>query len=364
MKKLLLSVLISCAGFQGISQNMSAYIDYRNYFFAFDDGTYTQLDHQRPMIYKIGGNSIAYISNANNFKVFSHGINFDVTEGAFVREFSVNSTMVVYLQSNQLNVFERGNPKTLSTWVTAYAVGDSIVVYFDDISKNLKAYWDGSSYYLDDLLAGGSNIHSYRVGDNLVAYVNRNHIMQVFYHGALFDLQNTDNDDILYDAGMDVVPFVDQLNNTFNVFYRGKTYQLETTPPESMKAGCGLVAYVDIDGNFKRFSDGKTKVISTFAPENYFVKDSMIVYYDNNNNFNVFYNGKTYMLENYIPKDVKADNNIVVYIDQLNRLKIFQDGESKIICYDIINSFDVSWNVVTYNILNNETKFYYKGRVY
>ena len=87
------------------------------------------------------------------------------------------------------------------------------------------------------------------------------------------------NDDILYDAGMDVVPFVDQLNNTFNVFYRGKTYQLETTPPESMKAGCGLVAYVDIDGNFKRFSDGKTKVISTFAPENYFSRYfSPIVY--------------------------------------------------------------------------------------
>ena len=106
----------------------------------------------------------------------------------------------------------------MSTWVTGFAVGDSLLVYFDDIAHSFKAYYQGSSYYLDDLLAGGRSVKSYKIGDNLVAYVDHANLMKVFYQGALFDLQNTNNDQLLYAAGRDVVGYVDQLNNTFNVF--------------------------------------------------------------------------------------------------------------------------------------------------
>ena len=346
------------------AQNMTAYTDYRNYFFGFDDGTLTQLDHLPPKAFRVGGNSIAFISNANNFKVFQKGFTYDVTEGAFVKSFNANATLVAYLQSNQLNIFEKGNPKTLSTWVTGFAMDDSILVYFDDIARSFKAYYDGSSYFLDDLLAGGTSVKNYRLGDNLVAYVNHAYLMKVFYQGAVYDLQNTNDENIMYVAGRDVVGFVDQLNNTLNVFYQGNIYELEKSPPQSMKAGDGLLAYVDYDGNFKRFAAGKTRTISSFAPDNYYVKDSMIVYTDNNQNFSVFYNGKSYMLENYIPKDFKLEYNMVAYIDQQNRLKLFKQGETRIISYDLINSFELNRNVLTYNILNNDTRIYYKGRNY
>jgi len=364
IKKIACWCLLQFSCYAAVSQNMAAYTDYRNYFFGFDDGSFTQLDHLPPKAFKVGGNAIAFISNANNFKVFYKGFTFDVTEGAFVREFHANATLVAYMQSNQLNIFEKGNPKTLSTWVTSYAMGDSIIVYFDDIARSFKAYYDGSSYFLDDLLTGGTEVRSYKTGDNLVVYINRNNVMKVFYQGAVFDLQNTNDEGILYDAGMDVAPFVDQLNNTLNVFYRGNIYELEKTPPKSLKAGSGLVAYVDFDGNFKRFADGKTKVITSFEPESYMVADSMIIYHDNNGNFSVFYNGKSYTLENYVPKEVKADNNTVAYIDQQNRLKVFRHGETKIISYDLINWFEVNRNVVMFNILNNDTKFYFKGKVH
>lgn len=346
------------------AQNITAFTDYRNYFIAFDEGSFIQLDHLSPKAFKYGGHTVAFISNANNFKIFDKGFTYDVTEGAFVRDFKVNEKLVAYLQSNQLNVFEKGNRKTLSTWVTGYAMGDSILAYFDDISKTFKAYYDGSSYYLDDLLAGGSRVKSFKVGGNLIAYIDHLNLMKVFYQGALFDLQNTNDDNLTYDAGNDVVAFVDQLNNTFNVFYKGTIYELEKNPPQSLQAGNGLVAYVDLEGNFKRFADGKTRVISTFAPASYSVHDSLIVYNDNNNIFSVFYNSKSYTLENYLPKDFKADNNMLAYVDQLNRLKLFKNGETKIISYDLINSFDVIGNLVIYNILNNDTKIYFRGRSY
>lgn len=343
---------------------MSAYVDYRNYFIAFDDGNYTQLDHLRPRDFRIGGNSVAYISNANNFKIFYKGFTFDITEGAFVKSFNANANLVAYMQSNQLNIFEKGNTKILSTWVTGFAMGDSILVYFDDIGKAFKAYYDGSSYFLDDLLVSSNAVKNYRVGDNLVAYINHSNLMKVFYQGAVFDLQNTDYQNPVFEAGKDVVAYVDQLNNAFNVFYKGHIYELEKNPPQSMKAGDNLVAYVDFDGNFKRFSDGRTKTISSFAPEAYYVKDSMIVYTDNNSNFSVYYNGKPYMLENYIPKDFKLEQNMVAYIDQQDHLKLFYKGQTTIISYDLVNSFELQYNVLTYTILNNDTRIYCKGKKY
>jgi len=346
------------------SQNLAAYVDYRNYFYSFDAGSFTQLDHQRPRSFKVGGNAIAFISNADNFKVFYKGFTFDVTEGAFVRNYAVNDILVAYMQSNQLSVFEKGNIKTLCMWALTYDVGDSILIYLDDISRTFKAYYQGDNYQLDDLLAGGSTIKSYRIGGNLVAFINRNYVMRVFYQGAVFDLQNTDNEEIQYEAGMDLVGYVDQLNNTFNVFYRGHIYELEKSPPQSFQVGNGMLAYVDIEGNFKRFADGKTKTITSFAPQAYNVTDSMITWNDNNGNFSIFYNGKSYTLENYVPKEIKADNNMVAYIDQLNRLKLFKWGETKIVTYDEVNSFELNKNVLRYSIYNNDVKFYFNGKTY
>ena len=53
---LLITGILYCS-----AQNLSAYVNIRNEFYAFEDSFTHQLDYLPPLSYKIGGNAIAFI---------------------------------------------------------------------------------------------------------------------------------------------------------------------------------------------------------------------------------------------------------------------------------------------------------------
>ena len=67
---------------------------------------------------------------------------------------------------------------------------------------------------------------------------------------------------MVYEAGRDIVAFLDVPDQTFKVFYRGEVTELETFTPKSFQVGDEILAYVDNLGKLKYFENGKVKTIS------------------------------------------------------------------------------------------------------
>ena len=62
----LLLVICFFTFFQSVkSQNLAAYVDYKNAFNVFNAGVKTQLDHRQVLDYKVGNNLVAYINPQN-----------------------------------------------------------------------------------------------------------------------------------------------------------------------------------------------------------------------------------------------------------------------------------------------------------
>ena len=74
-------LLFFISSFYSFSQNLSAYNDYRNYFQAFDNGEFRQIDYLPVKSFQVGGAAIAYVDNSNEFRIYSDEQKFDITYG-------------------------------------------------------------------------------------------------------------------------------------------------------------------------------------------------------------------------------------------------------------------------------------------
>ena len=68
--------LISFFTAQG--QPLSAYVDYKNCFYVFDNGVKKQLEYLPIKSYQIGGNAVAYVNEGGDTKAYYKGISYDL----------------------------------------------------------------------------------------------------------------------------------------------------------------------------------------------------------------------------------------------------------------------------------------------
>jgi len=340
------------------AQTLAVYEDYRNYFYAFDDGITTQLEYMPVLSYKVGGSCIAYIDTKGSFKIYHNGRKFTL-EKYNVNRYFATQHIVVYTLESQLIVFDGERRKSLMFFPSYYAFGDSIVAYYDKPTEYLKVFYQGNVTELEDGLAGRP-VKSMIVGDNILAYVNQSDLLKIFYRNRVIEVAYSP---ISFRVGRNVVAYIDGSTSEFKMFYNGETYDLEMYRPISYKAGDDIVAYVDESGSFKAFYNGELITINTFEPEFYYLKDNMLVYSEDNF-LKVFYEGNSYTLENYIPDKYYTALNVVAYIDQEEKLKGFYNGEVKTLSYEKISKIELSGNAVSFTIGVNTNKVFYKGHIY
>lgn len=343
-----------------MGQNLGAYSDYRNYFYVFDNGVHNQAEFMPIKTSKTGGNSVAYIDNSDNFKVFYNGKAYllaDIPPSNFM----ATDNIVAYYKDKILSVFDNGNAMRLPGWAINYIVGDSIAGFFDENSGYYKIYYKGEVIVLPDALDMNS-MTSFSAGDNTIAYRTSAGRLKAFYHGKFYDLGT--NNTTAYKAGAGLVAFMDDYSQSFKVFYDGIIATLENLAPRSMQVGDNLIAYVDAGGNFKIFYKGDVYTISTVEPEFYSVTDNVVVFGTENINFSVFYKGKIYLLEKNTPTEYKKDFNSVAYIDRYGYLKLFCDGQTTQVSNIRINSYTLTNNVLMYRTGLNDIHFYMNGKTY
>src|SRR2546421_2369358 len=88
-----------------MAQDLSAYLDYRNYFYAFDQGEFRQLEYLPVKSFKAGGAAIAYIDNSNEFRIYADEQKFDQTFGGDLSYF-MTDYLVAFRVGKVLSVFD------------------------------------------------------------------------------------------------------------------------------------------------------------------------------------------------------------------------------------------------------------------
>ncbi|MDR2008961.1 MAG: hypothetical protein LBQ22_00570 [Bacteroidales bacterium] len=364
MKKLLLKLITLVTIFliywSGITaQNISFFNDYLGNVLVFDNGNIKQIEHQPLKSYKIGNSTFAYEDNAEFFKIYhNHYVHRVMTS---VGEYKMSNNLVVFTFNNILRAFDNGNIINLSNNITDYYLGEDVIVWFDDIQKKLKAYYNKEIIDLDDALATGAANKVY-IGKNIVAYVDSRNYLNIFYRGEIIPADFAERIKSL-EIGKDIVAFVEEPVNNLQVFYKGEILDIENFEPASYKAGDGFLAYVDANNYLKVFSDFNVEIISFDSPDFYEVVDQLMIF-GVQDFFKVYYKGKVFTLENYIPGSYLLQNNVIAYIDQLGNLKYFDGTKVETISYETISEYELNGNILKYKFGVSSENIYFNGRTY
>lgn len=359
MKRIYLLIIVLFISRSIYSQNLSAYHDYRDKFYIFDNGKAIFAEPLPVISYKIGNKSLAYVTNSGVFKVYNDGNFTKLSES--VNEYLVTDNYIVYDLYGILKVFDNGKIVSLSNNYSRYSAGDSVIAYYDKSKKIFYAYYNGEITELEDAIAKDP-ISNFNAADNIIAFKSNNNYLKAFYKGESFDLVLAETP-LYYKVGRNIVAFINKSYGSFNVFYKGEVIKLSSYIPESYFTADNIVCWVDYSGEFKIFDSGEINIISSYAPDEYFVDDKIIVYHENDF-LKAYYKNTIYTIENYIPVKVKTDYGRILYFDNQNRLKLFENGEVKILSNENINFIDINNNVINFNEGVNSSKVYYNGVLY
>lgn len=362
MRRISAGLIGLCLGLLGLSPSSSAqlatYTNLQNQVIVWDKGMIRKIDYLPPLQIKTGRTAIPYLDNARNFKIYYKGGVTKLNVG-FTNEFHVSDHLVAFRNASSLNVFDDGEVTNLSTMASQFYLGDSLILFLDDIRSEYKAYYGGSIYPIEGFLAGNA-LNMVKVSDNIAAYMNYANQFRIFYQGQI--LAQEDYEVVNFAVGRNTVAYVD-VNRQFKLFHRGQTYILEDFPPSSYQVGDNMVAYVSNDGYFKVFYAENLETIGFFTPE-YRVVDHVLAYKDASGYFKVFYQGETHSLESYFPEKLVLGYHSLAYVNQANVLRLFTEGQ----VYDVTNAdlehWELNYDVIKYQIGRNIFRIYYKGREY
>jgi hypothetical protein len=345
----------------GYAQQLSAFHDYRRYLMVFDNGKIKELDHLPAQSFQVGGKCIPFISNTGQFKVYYNG-NIITLADQSVSKYYASPDLMIFLQFDQLFVFDDGITTMLSSHVTNFASGDSIVAFFNENTYCSQVYYKGNIYTLEKSLVGNPVIE-FSAGDNLIAYYNDNtKYLKSFYNGKMWNILQSSSK-IAFQAGRNMLAYIDYAKNSFHVFYKGELFDLEDYEPKSFKVGDDLMAYIDNLGEFKVFYNGENQSITPFEPDFYEVKDSLVVFSEKGY-FKVFYKGKVSEYGFYVPEEFQAQESTMAFIGPNGWLHAFTNGQFIKVTNDLITSYAVNCNIININTTIKKIKIFYRGRIY
>lgn len=361
MKKItLLTIIILIINYVN-GQYLAAFNDNLKHFWVFEAGQFTQLEYLEIQEYQVGGILVAYIDNGSNLKIYRNGKTETLLTGAPIK-FNATDYLLGYSMYEQLNVYDNGEIKVLSTECSGYVIQDSIIGWYNRIKQTIQVYYNGKIFTIEDGLIYNP-IQEFKTGDNTIAYVQKStKEFKVFYLGKILVLDQF-VEDIVFEAGRDIIAFMDIPDQAFNVFFRGEEIQVETFKPRSFLVGDEILAYVDNLGKLKVFENGEVKTISTYEPEIYQIVDRILVF-EEQGFFKTYCNGEVYVIERYIPQPYLIDFNTIAYLNQNSFVNIYQNCKSTTLSYEKVKEINLIRDLVIFVEGINKTKIYFNGTIY
>ncbi|MEZ5046172.1 MAG: hypothetical protein R2831_04200 [Chitinophagaceae bacterium] len=357
-----LSTLLSTA-YTIEAQPYSAYTNIRQEFFAFDNGMINKIEPMQPVNYKIGRSAIAYLDNTRTFKIYRDGNVMPVTD-LFTTQFDVSDNLVLYRSAKMISVVDGNDIVILSRLCDRYALGDSVVLFYDINQSSFNAYYNGKITELEGFLAINDYDFKFdstvKVSDNIGAYINFNDQFKVFYNNEVTTLENQSVRN--FQVGRNVVAYTD-INNVFKIFYKGQTYTMDAFAPSSFMVGDDVVAFQSYDGYFKLFYNGSLFTIGYYTPQ-YQVKDRVVAFEDLNGYFKIFYEGDQIQIDNFFPSKMELGYNSLAYVNKSNMLRLFSKGKVYDITSMTLQDMRLDYDVLQFKVGFNAYKMFYNGEYY
>lgn len=186
--------------------NLTAFSDYQNFFFVFDNGVFRKLEHHPVKDFRTGTACIAYIDDADNLKAYYQGSVYNLSMRK-PKEYMTLGKMVVFVHDKVLSLFDDGKTIILSTSASNYFLQDSLLCYYDETESKFMIYQNGRTKDLEGVQVNNIiSVTDIKAGDNILAYT---------FNG-----------------------------NSFKIYFRKQSIVRETTPVESHSAARNIVAYI------------------------------------------------------------------------------------------------------------------------
>lgn len=354
----ILKICFVILSFSAIGQDVVPVVDFNNYFRSFQNGFFRQLEFRPIKSYVYGDNIVAYVDTRSNLRVFEGDSPVDVSN--VDAEYKVSDDLMTWRIGQTLNLWDKGDKRTLTYWAGYYEVKDSMVVYEDTRFNSLNVYLKGEIYTLATAVAT-LNLPDF-VGENIVAFRDAGNVYKVFWNGQIYEI-GAWHSAIEFEGGTDMLAFNDPIHGTFTMFEKGEFVDVQSFYADEYKVGNDVLLFTDLNGNLKYYAQGNLMTLSHFRPSFWDVKDEVVLWGENN----VFYtveNQEKKELGRYIPSEYKIKNKVIAFKDIAGGVSVYADGKIKQLTQQQDAEFTIHGNSVLVYLFNKQFKLYHQGKIY
>ncbi|MBC8172470.1 MAG: hypothetical protein H7X71_01075, partial [Chitinophagales bacterium] len=245
--------------------SIAAMHDFSNYFYAYWQDAFVELEALPVTQIAAGDNIIAYVDATGQTKIFYRK-----------EKIVIDNTKAIAMQCGANTATIIDNYKYLKIFWN----GDIFELY------NIPAVWcsnyigvfevDADNYCTGEIIVSPDQVKPlFKTGDDVVAYMDDQEVFYIFYKG----ISNAYNSSVpkQFDVVDNIVWWIDD-NNFFHVFYDGEDYTIESYTPKKIKADKNIIAYTDNYGKLKAFYKGETQQISSSIILDFELNNDLIMY--------------------------------------------------------------------------------------
>ncbi len=294
----------------------------------------------------------AYTDYMGHFYIFDKGKSIRV-EDLDARSFKIGGECVLYTNaSGELKLYYKGEVRFLEKGVSEYIATDCLAVY--NVFERLEVIWKGRIYNVS------YRCTSYHAEDSLVAFYDKiEESLRVFYKGKTYDIESglLGNPIQKWESGDNIIAYISENTHDFNIWYQGESRLIQNNISSiKFKAGRDIVAYVDeTDKTFKAFYKGNIVELESFEPLSFKVGDGFVVYVTSSGEFKVFSGSEPEIINSFTPEDYFTEDNILVFI-QDNYFKAWYNNEVVEIESFVPSVYKMDWNTIAY--IDNSSRFW------
>lgn len=343
----------------GFSQGIFPYMDFNNFFRVFDDGTFSQIEHQLTTSVFYGDEFVAYNNSQRDFKVYYDGETKLLTNQNV--SYKASDHLLAWNIGPIINYFESGKSHVVTSFGGEYAVTDSLLVYQDTRYNTLNVVYKGKSIQLLQLT--GDLYMPEVIGDNIIAFRDNGNLYKVFWRGEIYELGVYSGVQKLeFFAGTDMLAFNDPATRTFAIFENGEFMDVEDLYVNKIKACRRFVIYEDVQGNLKYYGNGERKELASFF-QFWDAKDDVVIWGEANSTFSLV-KGERKMVCNYTVKDWSLKNDVIAFRSNLGGVSGYLNGILKDITNLTNTEFFINGHAVCITQSNRSVIVWYNNQIY
>ena len=257
-----------------VGGNYLAYVDNAGKFKVYYKGEVVLLTNVLVDEYYATRNLLVY-KIFGQLYVFDNGKKQMLTSNVY--RYVVGDSIVAYINANtnSAHAYYKGRLYNLENALTGHPIqdfeaGDNIFGYFNNNTKFFKVFYNGQ---LEDI-AQTNDLITFKAGLNTIAYIDRStSTFHAFYKGEVIDLE--DFMPKSYKVGDNLIAYISSLEE-FKVFINGEIETISDFEPNAYYVTDSLIVY-DEQGYFKVFYNGQIYELETYIPENFQIQQSTIV---------------------------------------------------------------------------------------